>query len=46
VRACVRVFQSSKELRERLGIDDIALYYSKTGCVGMGMCCEKKMMIG
>jgi len=26
----------SKELRERLGIDDIALYCSKTGCVGMG----------
>jgi len=36
----------SKELRERLGIDDIALECSKTGCVGMGMCCEKKMMIG
>jgi len=35
----------SKELRERLGIDDIALYCSKTGCVGMGMYCEK-MMIG
>ena len=36
----------SKELRERLGIDDIALVCSKTGCVGMGMCCEKMMMIG
>jgi len=36
----------SKELRERLGIDDIALYCSKTGSVGMGMCCEKMMMIG
>ena len=36
----------SKELRERLHIDDIALYCSKTGCVGMGMCCEKNMMIG
>jgi len=22
------------------------LYYSRTGCVGMGMCCEKKMMTG
>jgi len=21
-------------------------YYSRTGCDGMGMCCEKKMMIG
>ena len=20
--------------------------FSKTGCVGMGMCCEKKMMTG
>ena len=35
----------SKELSERLGIDDIAWYYSTTGCDGMGMCCEK-MMIG
>jgi len=36
----------SKEMRERLGIDDITLVlYSKTGCHGMGMCCEK-MMIG
>ena len=36
-----------KELRERLGVDDIALIYcSRTGCVGMGMCCEKMMMIG
>jgi len=26
----------SKELRVRLGIDDIA------GCVGMGMCCERR----
>jgi len=34
----------SKELRERLGIDDIALVLQQnTGCVGMGMCCEKKM---
>jgi len=33
----------SKELRERLGIDDIAWYCSKTGCVGMGMFCEKMM---
>ena len=36
----------SKELRERLGVDDIALICSRTGCVGMGMCCEKMMMIG
>jgi len=39
-----------KELRERLGIslDDIALvgYNSRTGYVGMGMCCEKKRMTG
>ena len=36
----------SKELRGRLGLDDIIWYYSKTGCDGMGMCCEKKIMIG
>ena len=36
----------SKELKERLGIDDIALVFSRTGCVGMGTCCEKKIMIG
>ena len=36
----------SKELRERLGIDDIVLIHSKTGCDGMGMCCEKKTLIG
>jgi len=29
----------SKELREHW-------YCSRTGCVGMGMCCEKMMMIG
>jgi len=29
------------ELRERLGLYDIIQYYSKTGCNGMGMCCEK-----
>jgi len=31
----------SKDLRERLGIDDIMLIlgpYSKTSCDGMGMC--------
>jgi len=32
----------SKELRERLGID----YYGKIGCNGMGMCCDKKTLIG
>jgi len=36
----------SKQLRERLGIDDIALVLQRTGCIGMGMCCEKKMIIG
>jgi len=41
----------SKGLRERLGLDDIISvlgsgYYSKTGCDAMGMCCEKKTMIG
>ena len=36
----------SKELGERLGIDDIILVLSKTGCIGMGMCCEKKSPIG
>jgi len=33
----------SKELTERLGIDDIIL--SKTGCDGMDMCCEKKTLV-
>ena len=36
----------SKELRERLGIDDIALVLQKTDCIGMCMCCEKMMIIG
>jgi len=36
----------NKELRERLGVDDIALVLQQTGCVGMGMCCEKMTMIG
>jgi len=38
----------SKKLRERLGIDDILLILQqkKTGCDGMGMCCEKKTLIG
>jgi len=43
----------SKVLRERLGIDDIALvlqqnrlrWYGQPHCV-LGMCCEKMMMIG
>ena len=35
----------SKELRKRLGIDDITLVLCKIGCDGMGMSC-KKMMIG
>ena len=36
----------SKELRERLGIDDIILLLQQTGCDGMGMCCENKTLIG
>jgi len=36
----------SKELRERLGIDYIILILQQTGCDGMGMCCEKKTLIG
>ena len=35
----------SKELRERLGIDDSIGIAAEQG-VGVGMCCEKKMMIG
>jgi len=35
----------SKELRERLGIDMILILH-KTGCDGMGMCCEKKTLTG
>ena len=35
----------SKEMRERLGIDDIILILQQTGCNGMGMRCEKKTMI-
>ena len=31
----------SRELKERLGIDDIN---SRTGCDGMGMCGEKMML--
>ena len=36
----------SRELRERLGIDDIALVLQQNSCIGMGMCSEKKMMTG
>ena len=36
----------SKELRERLEIDDIMLILQQAGCDGMGMCCEKKTLIG
>ena len=38
----------SKELRERLGIDGIALVLQQNRLRwwGGGMCCEKKMMIG
>ena len=38
---------SSKELRGRLRLDDIiSVLYSKTGCDGIGMCCEKKRTTG
>ena len=33
----------SKQLRERIGIDDIALVLQQNR---LRMCCEKKMMIG
>jgi len=36
----------SKAMRERLGVDDIALVLQQTGCVAMVMCCEKMMMTG
>jgi len=36
----------SKELSKRLGIDYILLILQQTGCDGMGMCCEKKTLIG
>ena len=36
----------SKELRERLGVDDIALILQQNSCICMGMCCEKMMMFG
>jgi len=36
----------SKELRERLGIDAIILILQQNGLRGMGMCCEKKTLIG
>ena len=36
----------SKELRETLGLGDIISALQQTGCDGMGMCCEKKTMIG
>jgi len=35
----------TKELRERLGLDDISSVLQQTGCEDMGMCCEKKTMI-
>jgi len=36
----------SKGLRKRLGLDDIILVLHQNSCDGMGMCCEKKTMIG
>jgi len=36
----------SKELRERLFIDDIALVLQQNRLRWSGMCCEKMMMIG
>jgi len=37
---------SSKELGDRLEIDDIILVLQQTGCDGMGMYFEKKTLIG
>ena len=36
----------SKELRDRLGIEDIALVLQQNRLRWYGMCCEKMMMIG
>ena len=36
----------SNELKRRLGLDDIISVLQQTGCDGMGMCCEKKIIIG
>jgi len=36
----------SKELRERLGIDDIILILQQNRLQWYGMCCEKKTLIG
>jgi len=36
----------SKELRERLGIDNIILIQQQNRLQCMGMCCEKKTLIG
>jgi len=36
----------NKELRGRLELEDIISVLQQTGCDGMGMCCEKKTMIG
>ena len=37
---------TSKELREKLGIDDILILQQKKGCDDMGICCEKKTLSG
>jgi len=36
----------SKELRKRLGIDDIILVLQQNKLRWYGMCCEKKALIG
>jgi len=36
----------SKELGQRLGIDYIILILQQNSCNRMGMCCEKKTLIG
>jgi len=36
----------SKELRERLGIDDIILILQQNRLLWYGMCCKKKTLIG
>jgi len=32
--------------RERPGIDNISLVLQRNSCIGMGMCCKKKTVIG
>ena len=41
---CGVKLKEGEKLRERLGIDDIALVLQQNS-VGIGMCCEKMMMM-